>query len=129
MYKRQGLTHLAEEGVVQVFRPVTGNSYILGAVGLLQFDITIERLTSEYGVDAVYEPVDYHVARWVESDDPQKMADFEQKNRSNIAVDAEGARAYLTTSEWQLDYCIKEWPGIAFNKTREINEKDLIFQK
>ncbi len=126
---QKGLTHLAEEGVVQVFRPVAGNDYILGAVGLLQFDITMARLTSEYGVDAVYEPVDYHVARWVASDDPKKMADFEQKNRSNIAVDAEGARAYLTTSEWQLDYCIKEWPGIAFNKTREISEKDLLFQK
>jgi peptide chain release factor 3 len=126
---QKGLAHLAEEGVVQVFRPVAGNYYILGAVGLLQFDITMARLTSEYGVDAVYEPVDYHVARWVESDDPKKMADFEKKNRSNIAVDAEGASAYLTTSEWQLDYCIKEWPGIAFYKTREINEKDLLFQK
>ena len=126
---QKGLAHLAEEGVVQVFRPVSGNDYILGAVGLLQFEITMARLTSEYGVDAVYEPVDYHVARWVESDDPKKMADFEKKNRSNIAVDAEGASAYLTTSEWQLDYCIKEWPGIAFYKTREINEKDLLFQK
>ncbi len=35
--------------------------------------------------------------------------------------DAEGSRAYLTTSEFQLDYCMKEWPGIAFHKTREIN--------
>ena len=126
---QKGLTHLAEEGVVQVFRPVVGNDYILGAVGLLQFDITMARLKSEYGVDAVYEPIDYHVARWVESDDPKKMADFEKNNRSNIAVDAEGTRAYLTTSEWQLDYCIKEWPGIEFYKTREINEKDLLFQK
>ena len=50
-----------------------------------------------------------------------------KKNRSNMAVDAEGARAYLTTSQWQLDYCINEWPGIAFNKTREINEKNLLF--
>ncbi|MBW1724204.1 MAG: peptide chain release factor 3, partial [Deltaproteobacteria bacterium] len=119
---QKGLAHLAEEGVVQVFRPVAGNEYILGAVGLLQFDITMGRLKSEYGVDAFYEPVGYHVARWVKSDDPKKMADFEKKNRSNIAVDAEGARAYLTTSQWQLDYCVKEWPGIGFSKTREINE-------
>ena len=125
---QKGLTHLAEEGVVQVFRPVAGNDVILGAVGLLQFDITMARLKSEYGVDAVSEPVDYRVARWVESEDPKKMADFEKRNRSNMAVDAEGARAYLTTSRWQLDYCIKDWPGISFSKTREINEKDLLFE-
>ena len=81
----------------------------------------MERLRSEYGVDAVYEPVDYHVARWIECDDPKKMADFEKKNSSNMVRDAEGSRAYLTTSEFQLDYCMKEWPTIAFHKTREIN--------
>jgi peptide chain release factor 3 len=118
---QKGLIQLSEEGVVQVFRPVVGNGCILGAVGMLQFDITMERLRSEYGVDAVYEPVDYHVARWIECDDPKKMADFEKKNMSNILRDAEGSTAYLTTSEWQLDYCMKEWPGIAFYKTREIN--------
>ena len=118
---QKGLLQLSEEGVVQVFRPVARNGYILGAVGMLQFDITMERLRSEYGVDAVYEPVDYHVARWIECDDPKRMADFEKKNRSNMVRDAQGSMAYLTTNEFQLDYCVKEWPGIAFFKTREIN--------
>jgi len=117
---QKGLLQLSEEGVVQVFRPIARNGYILGAVGMLQFDITMERLRSEYGVDAVYEPVDYHVARWIECDDDKRLADFEKKNRSNMVRDAQGARAYLTTSEFQLDYCMKEWPGIAFFKTREI---------
>ena len=52
---QKGLKQLAEEGAVQVFRPVTGNDYLLGVVGRLQFDITMARLKSEYGVDAVYE--------------------------------------------------------------------------
>ncbi|MBW2644103.1 MAG: hypothetical protein JRC89_12250, partial [Deltaproteobacteria bacterium] len=43
------------------------------------------------------------------------------QNSANIAMDAEGSRAYLTTSEWQLGYCMKEWLGIRFYKTREIN--------
>ncbi len=118
---QKGLVQLAEEGVVQVFRPIERNDYILGAVGMLQFDITMERLKSEYGVDAVYEPVNYSVARWVECDDPKKMVDFERKNSVNIARDAEGASAYLTTSEWQLGYCMEQWPDITFFKTREIN--------
>jgi len=120
---QKGLAHLAEEGVTQVFRPIVGKDYILGAVGVLQFDITMERLKSEYGVDAVYEPVDYNVARWIECKDPKKMADFERKNRVHIAMDAEGATAYLTTSEWQLGYCMEQWPEIEFFKTREISDK------
>ncbi len=122
---QKGLTQLAEEGVVQYFRPQVGNEYILGAVGMLQFDITMERLKSEYGVDAVYEPVNYSVARWVECDDPKMMADFERKNSANMARDSEGSMAYLTTSEWQLGYCMEHWPAIAFHKTREFHDQTL----
>ena len=119
---KKGLIHLAEEGVTQVFRPISGNDYILGAVGMLQFDITMERLKSEYGVDAVYEPVEYHVARWVVCEDPKKMEDFEKENIANMARDTEGAVAYLSASEWHLGYCMEKWPDIVFCKTREINE-------
>jgi peptide chain release factor 3 len=117
---QKGLKQLAEEGAVQVFRPITGNDYILGVVGRLQFDITMARLKSEYGVDAVYEPVDYKVARWVDCDDPKKMAEFEKKNCTGIARDAEGTLAFLTTSEWNLGFYMEQWPDISFNKTREI---------
>lgn len=120
---QKGLTQLAEEGVVQFFRPAVTKEYILGAVGILQFDITMERLRTEYGVDAVYEPVQFNVARWVECDDPKKLSEFQQKNRSNIALDAEGSLAYLTTSEWQLGYCMEQWPDIVFHKTREISDQ------
>jgi len=52
----KGLYQLAEEGAVQVFRPKLDNSYILGAVGILQFDVTMARLKDEYGVDACMSP-------------------------------------------------------------------------
>ncbi len=117
----KGLTQLAEEGAVQVYRPVTGSDYILGAVGLLQFDVTMARLKAEYGVDAVYEPVDFTVARWVGCDDPKKMAEFEKSNIANLARDAEGRLSFLATSEWRLGYCMEQWPDVAFLKARDIN--------
>ncbi len=117
---QKGLVQLAEEGVVQVFRPVDSKDFILGAVGILQFDITMERLKTEYGVDAGYEPIGFSVARWVTCDNPKHMLDFEKKNHANIAKDAEGTTAYLTTSEWQLGYCMEHWPEIRFHKTREV---------
>jgi peptide chain release factor 3 len=117
----KGLIQLAEEGAVQVFRPLMGNDYILGAVGVLQFDVTMARLKSEYAVDAVYEPVNFGVARWVDSTDSQRLAAFEKSNNSNMARDAEGRLSYLTTNEWQLGFCMEEWPDIEFYKTRDIN--------
>jgi len=118
---QKGLTQLAEEGTVQVFRPLTGNDYILGAVGVLQFDVTMARLKAEYGVDAIYEPVNLSVARWIECDDRKKLAEFEKKNTSNLARDSQGSLSFLTTSEFQLNYCMEEWPEVEFYKTRDIN--------
>ncbi|MBN2809776.1 MAG: peptide chain release factor 3, partial [Deltaproteobacteria bacterium] len=44
----KGLLQLSEEGAVQVFRPLLGSDYILGAVGVLQFEVTMARLKAEY---------------------------------------------------------------------------------
>ena len=64
--------------------------WILGAVGVLQFDVTMSRLKDEYGVDAVYEPVEYATARWIESGDRKKLDEFRKKNEMALAHDAEG---------------------------------------
>ena len=116
---RKGLSQLVEEGAVQLFRPLSGNDLILGAVGVLQFEVTMARLESEYGVDAAYEPVGFTTARWVSYENGKKKADFEKANRENLALDAEGNLTYLAESEWQLNYEAKQWPEISFLKTRE----------
>ncbi|MFT6030572.1 MAG: peptide chain release factor 3, partial [Oleiphilaceae bacterium] len=51
----KGLIQLSEEGAVQVFRPFKSNDLIVGAVGVLQFDVVVHRLRSEYKVEAIYE--------------------------------------------------------------------------
>ncbi|MBW2175822.1 MAG: peptide chain release factor 3 [Deltaproteobacteria bacterium] len=117
---QKGLMQLSEEGAIQVYRPLSGNDYILGAVGVLQFDVTMARLKAEYGVDAEYEPVNFSVARWVDCKDPKKLAEFEKNNQANMARDAEGSLSFLTTSEWQLGFNQEAWPDIEFLKTREL---------
>lgn len=116
---QKGLIQLAEEGAIQVFRPILGADYVMGAVGVLQFEVTMARLKNEYGVTAIYEPVNYQAARWVRCDDPKAMAEFERKNQAALAHDAEGFLTYLAQSEWMLNYFMEKWPGIIFDKTRE----------
>jgi peptide chain release factor 3 len=118
---QKGLLQLAEEGAIQVFRPLMGGDTILGAVGALQFDVTMARFKAEYGVDAVYEPVQYTAARWIRWDDKKKYAEFEKQNLSNLALDAEGHLTYLAPNEWRLGFVMEDWPDIAFHKTREYN--------
>src|SRR3990167_2335874 len=64
----KGLMQLSEEGATQIFRPVDSNEIILGAVGILQFDVVAYRLQNEYGVECVYEPVNTVAVRWISCD-------------------------------------------------------------
>lgn len=119
---QKGLNQLVEEGAVQLFRPLIGGELILGAVGVLQFDVTMSRLKAEYGVDADYEPVEYATARWVECNDKKQLAAFESDNRANLARDTEGNLTYLAASEWRLKFLAEEWPDVTFLKTREYQQ-------
>jgi len=116
---QKGLLQLSEEGTVQVFRPLLNGDVILGAVGMLQFEVTVERLKAEYGVDAAYEPVNFGAARWVLCDDKKVLAEFERKNQAHLALDAGGDLTFLETSEWMMGYAVEKNPDIDFVKTRE----------
>jgi len=116
----KGLTQLAEEGAVQFFRPLSGNDYILGAVGILQFDVTMARLKAEYGVDADYEPVSFAAARWVTCEDKKQLALFEKEKQASLANDSQGNLTYLASSLWRLENAIEEWPMVEFHKTRDL---------
>jgi peptide chain release factor 3 len=116
---QKGLTQLSEEGAIQVFKPLWGSDNILGAVGILQFDVTMSRLKNEYSVYADYEKTDYAAARWVTCDDAKIMEDFQKKNSTNLALDTEENLVYLALSEWRLSHTMEEWPRIQFHKTME----------
>lgn len=116
----KGLTQLSEEGAIQVFRPLHGNDYIIGAIGILQIDVTVSRLKEEYSVDAVYENMEYSVARWFSSSNASKLEEFKRRYASDIALDTTGGLTFMASDKWRLNYIMKEWPEIEFFQTREI---------
>ncbi|MBR7070246.1 MAG: peptide chain release factor 3 [Oxalobacter sp.] len=115
----KGLQQLGEEGAVQVFKPVLGSDLILGAVGMLQFEVVASRLMNEYGVDAVFEGTAISTARWVAADDPKKLNEFEKALAHNVAYDAAGNMTYLASSNVNLRLTQERWPDIQFFATRE----------
>jgi len=116
---QKGLAQLSEEGATQFFRPLMSNDLILGAVGMLQFDVVAYRLKDEYSVDASFEPVTVATARWVKGGTPKKMEEFREKNASNLAVDAAGQLVYLAPSRVNLQLTQERWPDFEFAATRE----------
>jgi peptide chain release factor 3 len=115
----KGLEQLSEEGATQFFRPLTGNDLILGAVGALQFEVVAYRLQNEYNVDAVFENVNVHTARWVHADDDKKLAEFRRSVQNNLAEDAAGQLVYLAPSRVNLQLTEERWPDLRFVATRE----------
>ncbi|RUO45891.1 peptide chain release factor 3 [Pseudidiomarina aquimaris] len=115
----KGLVQLSEEGAVQVFRPLANNDLIVGAVGVLQFDVVVHRLKSEYNVDAVYESINVATARWVSSNDERKLDEFRRKAEQNLALDGGDNLTYIAPTMVNLNLATERYPDIEFHHTRE----------
>jgi peptide chain release factor 3 len=115
----KGLIELSEEGATQVFRPLNNNQLILGAVGILQFDVVAHRLKHEYKVDCIYEAVNVACARWVYADDDKTMTEFRTKAYDYLALDGGEALIYLAPTRVNLNMAEERYPKIKFCATRE----------
>jgi peptide chain release factor 3 len=113
----KGLLQLSEEGAVQVFRPFLSSDYILGAIGPLQFEVTMARLKDEYNVDAAYQPVNVAGARWVlgGGDAPR----FLESVREDLAKDIDGDTVYLFPTLWRLEYLMEKYPDLLLSTVKE----------
>ena len=116
---RAGLAQLSEEGATQFFRPLMSNDLILGAVGVLQFDVAAYRLKDEYNVDCAFENVGVATARWVHCDDAKKLAEFRERNAMHLALDAAEQLVYLAPTRVNLQLAQERWPQVRFTDTRE----------
>ncbi len=115
----KGLEQLSEEGATQLFKPLNSNDLILGAVGVLQFDVVAHRLRSEYKVDCLFEPVNVATARWVVCDNARMLEEFKKKAFDNLAIDGGGDLTYIAPSRVNLELTMERWPDIEFRATRE----------
>ena len=116
---QKGHTELSEEDATQVFMPHKNNDLIVGAVGVLQFDVVAFRLLDEYKAEAVYDQINVYTARWIKCDDPKMLADFKKKAYENLADDGGRYLTYLAPSRANLQLMQERWPDVQFLETRE----------
>jgi len=115
---RQALQELAEEGVVQLFRPQDGSQPIVGVVGTLQLDVLQARLVSEYGVGIGFEPTPYNLARWI-SGDRLLVEKFSQDQRTQMADDVDGDPVFLATSAFTLRRTTEQNAALSFRDIKD----------
>src|SRR3546814_20423803 len=88
------------------------NDLILGAVGVLQFDVAAYRLKDEYGVESAFEQVQVATARWITCADAKKLEEFREKNAMNLAIDGAGALISLAPTRVTLQLAQGRAPGV-----------------
>ncbi len=113
----KGIEQLVHEGVVQLFRDPNGGSasWILGAMGPLQFDVMQHRLKSEYGVDLTLSPLPYTLARWPQAGfDPE---DFRYSERIRVVLDRDDRWALLAQSSWDFDRVTERNESLELSET------------
>lgn len=115
---QKGLTQLSEEGATQLFRPVSNNDLILGAVGVLQFEVVAQRLKDEYNVSCFFEPVNVSTARWVIGSSAE-IEKFLAKVKDNVAYDAADQLVYIAPTRVNLTLTEERWPDLQFVAIRE----------
>ncbi|HBP37882.1 MAG TPA: peptide chain release factor 3, partial [Clostridiales bacterium] len=113
----KGIEQLAEEGAIQVYKqPDIGTeTYIVGVVGILQFDVLEYRLKAEYGVDIRQTGLDYRYARWIQpaSDgsypDPKKLS---LTSTTMLVMDKNENPVLLFESDWAINWALERNPGL-----------------
>lgn len=118
----KGLSQLSEEGATQLFLKRTTNEKILGAVGALQFEVVKYRLKDEYGVDAVYEPIQLNTVRWLKFPNKEKEYAFCSDNSNSIVIDREERLCFAVRTEWDLKLTIEKNPTVKFYKNSDYIE-------
>jgi peptide chain release factor 3 len=119
---KQALQELAEEGVVQVFRPNDGSPALIGVVGPLQLDVLKVRLNEEYGLPVDFDISEFELARWISAEDRAKLDAFVAANGASIAEDLDGDVVYLARNQFYLDYTRERAPGIAFTDIKDVKK-------
>lgn len=113
----QGLEQLSQEGTIQLYKePSIGTeTFCIGVVGMLQFDVLEHRLKEEYKVDLRREPSPYRLARWVHFNakasqtDPTKLV---LPSQSLLVEDRDGKPVVLFASPWNVDWVLERNEGL-----------------
>ncbi len=117
---QKGILQLAEEGAIQTFRRTeTGfEEFLVGVVGVLQFEVLEHRLKTEYGVTMLMDRLAFRFVRWV-TKSPIPIDKLKLTSTSGRAQDSEGRDVLLFENEWSIRLAQENNPGLELAETAQ----------
>ncbi len=120
----KGVEQLTQEGAIQLYKqPDIGTeTYIVGVVGQLQFEVLEYRLQAEYGVAIRRADLPYRHARWIVPEGKGPMPDLDRltlTSTSMLVLDRRENPVVLFESEWAIQWVLDRNKGLAL---REISD-------
>ncbi|MEG0743008.1 MAG: peptide chain release factor 3 [Clostridia bacterium] len=115
---QKGIFQLAEEGAIQTFRRTeTGREeFLVGVVGVLQFEVLEHRLKNEYGVTMLMDQMAFRYVRWVVKT-PVPVAELKLTSSSGRAYDSENRTVLLFENEWSIRLATENNAGLQLAET------------
>lgn len=109
----KGIEQIAQEGGIQIFKEIGGGmeEVIVGAVGVLQFEVLEYRLKNEYNVDIRLESLPYQYLRWIDKCDGDVQS-LDLTSDSKRVEDMHGKKLILFTSFWNINWAEEHNKGL-----------------
>lgn len=113
----KGIEQIAQEGAIQIFKEIGGGmeEVIVGAVGVLQFEVLEYRLKNEYGVDIRLQKLPYQHIRWIDKWDGDVL-NLDLTSDSKRVEDMHGKKLILFTSFWNVGWAVEHNKGLELSE-------------
>ncbi|WP_156288611.1 peptide chain release factor 3 [Oceanobacillus salinisoli] len=117
---KKGIEQLVQEGAIQLFKDRRTESYILGAVGELQYDVFKYRMENEYNVEVLFDMIGERIPRWL---DPKQQVDESLFDERRMLVrDRHNNYLVLFQNEFALNWFKENNPKIELIDLFEVNK-------
>ena len=119
----KGTEQIAQEGAIQIFQELHGGmeEIMVGAVGVLQFEVLEYRLKNEYGVDIRLERQPYQYIRWITTKDlnPDTLT---LTSDTKKVRDLRGNPLLLFVNQWSINWALEHNKGLELSEfgTKEV---------
>ena len=111
----KGITQLAQEGAIQVFKDNTysAEEIIVGVVGVLQFEVLEHRLRTEYNVEIKSTQLAFRFIRWIPEDwDIEKL---KLSSSTKIGTDLKDRPVVLFENDWSMRWAEENNKGLVLS--------------
>ncbi|MGP1348588.1 MAG: peptide chain release factor 3 [Stomatobaculum sp.] len=114
----KGIYQIAQEGAIQIFqeRNTGMEEIIVGAVGVLQFEVLTYRLKAEYNVEVRLDQLPYEYIRWVENPQEVDVERIQGTSDMKLIQNLKGDPLLLFSHEWSVRMVEDRNPGLKLSE-------------